>query len=316
MIDEKDKHILFELFQDARQSFSKISRELKIPEKTVTNRVQKMLDSKAIQRFSTIINYQNLGMSRHSLYLDLKIHDQQKEKELVKKVLKIKDVSCCYFLHEVSRWKPYISVWTRTIGEYDNIQSKVLSIFGSTVINYVSFQSVRSYTYLSRLLNPTKIAKCDVKEEVKDIKLDPIENKLLKILHKDARIPLLELAQKLNVHTDTVKRKIKKLQDKNVILRFYPLIDFQQVGVREWTFITRLNLAVKDSEKKIETFIRWARANPHFVIIIKAVGWVNLYYAFQTENDQQFKQIRAEIHKRLGDLTLKEFRIEVEQIIH
>jgi DNA-binding Lrp family transcriptional regulator len=316
IINSKDKLILFELFQNARQPLSKIARTLKIPEKSVANRVQKMIDDKVIRKFTAIVNYQNLGMNRHSLYLDLKAEDRDKERQLVEEVLKITDVSCCYFLHEVSKWKLYISVWTSTIGEYDEIQSKIMGIFGQNVINYISFQSVRSYTYLSRILNPAKIAKCDVMEGVKYIKLTEDEKKLVRILKNNSRMPLLEIAKELNVHTDTVKRKIKKLTDQNVILRFYPLINFQKVGVREYTFISRLNPSSENAREKTEEFIKWARNNHHFVIVIKAVGWVNLYYAFQVENDEQFKEIRREIQNRIGDITLKEFRIEVEQIIN
>ena len=50
MIDDKDKLILFELFQDARQSNAKIAKYLKIPEKTVTNRINDMVKKKVIKK--------------------------------------------------------------------------------------------------------------------------------------------------------------------------------------------------------------------------------------------------------------------------
>lgn len=124
---------------------------------------------------------------------------------------------------------------------------------------------------------------------------------------------MLEIAKKLKIHTDTAKRKIKKLIKLDILQRFYPLIDLQQTNVREYTFIARLN---PSEDEKIEEFIKWARGNPHFVIIIKAVGWVNIYYAFQVEDTKQFKQIRSEIQKRIGKITLKEYRIEVEDIVN
>ena len=312
MIDDKDKLILFELFQDARQSNAKIAKDLKIPEKTVTNRINDMVKKKVIKKFTTIVNYQNLGKNRHSIYLDLNTVEPNKINQKIKLISKIPEVSCCYYLHEVSEWKLYVSTWTKTIGEYDDIQTKVLSILGDLVKNYVSFQSVRSYTYLSRLLNLKKIAKCNVKEDNQNIQLNKVEEKLIEILHQNSRKPLLEIAQKLKVHTDTVKRKIKKLVDLDILQRFYPLIDLHQLGIKEYTFIARLN---PSGNKQIEEFIKWARGNPHFVIIIKAVGWVNLYYAFQVENNQQFKEIRSEIQKRIGKITLKEYRIEVEEFV-
>jgi len=312
MIDEKDKQILFELFQDARKSNKTIAKDLRIPERTIANRINKMIEDEVITKFTSIVNYQNLGYNRHSIYFDLKHIEIDVMQKKVEEITKIDKISCCYVLHEVSHWKLYVSIWTKTIGEYDKIQTKVLKILKDYVMDYVSFQSVRSYTYLSRLLNPKKIAKCDVKEETKDVEISEEEKKLIEILHKDSRKPLLEIAQELGVHTDTIKRKIKRLQKEDVLQRFYPLVDFTKMGIREYTFICRLNASHDD---KIEKFIKWARANPHFVIVIKAVGWVNLYYAFQTENDQQFKEIRSQINKMIGDIILKEYRIEVEKIL-
>ena len=309
----KDKLILFELFQDARQSNSKIAKELKIPEKTVNHRIQEMVKAKIIKKFTININYQKLGFNRHSIYLDLKKTHNKKIDEKIKRILKIPEISCCYYLHEISDWKLYVSIWTKTIGEYDEVQAKIFSILKEDVINYVSFQSVRSYTYLSRLLNPKKKAKCDVKEGLDHINLSKDEQKLIDILHEDSRKPLLEISKLLNVHTDTIKRKIKKLKDLGIIQRFYPLVNLSKIDVKEYTFICRLN-SVED--QKIEEFIKWARGNPHFVVLIKAVGWVNLYYAFQVKNNEEFKKMRHEIQKRIGDITLKEFRIEVEDIIN
>ncbi|MBU0470144.1 MAG: Lrp/AsnC family transcriptional regulator [Nanoarchaeota archaeon] len=308
----KDKLILFELFQDARQSNFKIAKELKIPEKTVNHRIKEMIKSGIIKKFSININYQKLGYNRHSIYLDLKKTHVKRVDDKIKKILKIPEISCCYYLHEISEWKLYVSIWTKTIGEYDDIQTKILSILKEDVINYVSFQSVRSYTYLSRLLNPKKKARCDVKEGLDCITLSNDEKKLIDILREDSRKPLLEISKSLGVHTDTVKRKLKKLKDSEIIQRFYPLVDLSKIDVKEYTFICRLNSA---EDEKIQSFIKWARGNPHFVVIIKAVGWVNLYYAFQVRNNEEFKKIRSEIQKMIGDITLKEFRIEVEDIM-
>jgi len=47
-------------------------------------------------------------------------------------------------LHEVSEWKLYVSVWTKTIERYDEIQTKILIKFKDKIKNYLSFQSVKS----------------------------------------------------------------------------------------------------------------------------------------------------------------------------
>jgi DNA-binding Lrp family transcriptional regulator len=311
-VDERDKAILFQLMQNARTSHAKIAKAVGIPEKTVTNRIREMQSDGIIRKYTSIINYQKLGFNRHSIYIDVRTVDRDKVQPTLEALMKRREVSCCYLLHDISQWKIYMSVWTKTIGEYDEMQTMLLEAFQGESINYVSFQSVRSYTYLSRLLAPTEPAACNVKEGLDHIELSEQEWQLIDLLRENARRPLLEIAREMDVHFDTVKRKMKKLKSLDIVQRYYPIIDLGKVGLREYTYIARVNPSYNS---RIEEFITWAKGNPHFVIVIRAVGWVNLYYAFQVETDDQFKQLQTEIRKRIGDIVLEEYRIEVEQVL-
>ncbi len=152
MVDDKDKQILFELLQDCRQPLSKIAKTVKLPQQTVSYRIKK-LEKDIIKKYTININYSKLGFSRHSLYLDLKGIETREVDKYLKQITDIKEVSCCYTLHEASEWKIYISVWTKTIERYDDIQTKIIKKFKKYINNYLSFQSVKSYTYLARIQN-------------------------------------------------------------------------------------------------------------------------------------------------------------------
>jgi len=130
MVDDKDKQILFELLQDCRQPLSKIAKAVKLPQQTVSYRIKKLEKEKTIKEYTVNINYPKLGYSRHSLYLDLKTIGVKEVNSYIGHITEIEDVSCCYMLHEVSQWKIYLSVWTKTIERYDEIQTKILqSVF-------------------------------------------------------------------------------------------------------------------------------------------------------------------------------------------
>ena len=49
------------------------------------------------------------------------------------------------------------------IERYDEIQTKIIKKFKKHVTNYLSFQSVKSYTFFARRLNKKKKAQVDVK---------------------------------------------------------------------------------------------------------------------------------------------------------
>ncbi|MBW6442753.1 Lrp/AsnC family transcriptional regulator [Patescibacteria group bacterium] len=139
-MDDKDKLILFELLQDCRQPISKIAKAVKLPQQTVSYRISKLEKEKVIKKYTADVNYPKLGYSRHSIYLDIKGVLASEIEKYLKTITGIREVSCCYMLHEVSQWKVYVSVWTKTIERYDEIQTKILSKFKNKIKNYLPFQ--------------------------------------------------------------------------------------------------------------------------------------------------------------------------------
>ncbi|MDD5193681.1 MAG: winged helix-turn-helix transcriptional regulator [Candidatus Nanoarchaeia archaeon] len=309
---EKDKLILFELLQDCRQPIAKIAKAVKLPQQTVSYRIAKMEKEKIIKKYTINIDYQKLGLNRHSLYLDLRGIKAKDVDEYLKTITKIDEVSCCYMLHNISRWKLYISVWTKTIGRYDEIQTLIISKFKKHIINYLSFQGFRSYTYLAKRLNPNKKAKVDIKDKMDNIQLKEVDWKIIRELKKNSKMSVLELAHKIKSSFNTIMRRMKFLKNKEIIERFYPIIDIKKMGFTEYTFISRIDPSY---EKQIDKFIEMTKKDPRFTIVIKAVGYVNLYYAFLSKNNQEVEEITHEVETLFGRGLLETHKIEVENMI-
>lgn len=312
MINEGDKLILFELQQDCRQPLAKIAKAVKLPRQTVDYRIKSLEKDKVIKKYTININYPKLGYSRHSLYLDLRSIDAKEVGEYLKHLTDMNEVSCCYMLHGVSEWKVYVSVWTKNIQRYDEIQTKIITKFKKHIKNYLSFQSVKSWSYFGRILNTKKKAKADIKEIPGNFELSDLEWKLLNKLRNNGNAPISQLAKELKTTPNTIIRKIKYLKDNDIIERFYTIIDINKLGLKEYTFISRID---PSHSKQIEKFIEYAQSDPRFCIIIKAVGYVNLYYAFYSKDDEELKQIIHKIDSFLGEAVIQTHKIEVEEMI-
>jgi len=239
-------------------------------------------------------------------------HEIEELEKYLKEITDIKEVSCCYMLREVSEWRIYLSVWTKTIERYDEIQTKIITKFKKHIKNYISFQSVKSYTYFGRVLNTKKKAQCDIKGNPENFELKEMEWKIIDILRKDSRIPVVKLARELKTTTNTIIKKLKYLVDNNVIERCYPTIDMKKAGYKGYIYITRLDPSYS---KQIEEFIEYAKSDPRFDFFIKAVGYVNLYYSFLVKDEAEFVEIVSKVDKIIGDATLKTYKIEVEGIM-
>jgi DNA-binding Lrp family transcriptional regulator len=246
------------------------------------------------------------------MYLDLKSIDAKEVNSYLKHLTDIREVSCCYMLHGISQWKVYVSVWTKTLERYDEIQTKIITKFKKHLNNYLSFQSMKSWSYFARILNKKKKAKVDIKESPENVSLTDFEWKLLDKLRENSNRPIVELAKELRSTPKIVMRRIKNLKERGIIERFYPIIDVNKIGLKEYTFISRIDLS---HSKELNNFIEYAKSDPRFVIIIKAVGYVNLYYAFYVRNNEELSEINHKIEKLLGKAVLETYKIEVENMI-
>lgn len=310
--DEKDKLILFELLQDCRQPLSQIAKSVKLPQQTVSYRIKKLEDSKIIKKYTANINYPKFGFSRHSIYLDIKGVTAEQVDKYLKQITSIEEVSCCYMLHEVSEWKLYVSVWTKTIERYDEIQTKILSKFKNKINNYLSFQSVKSHTYFARRLNTKKKPLVDIKGSPENFELKEIDKKLIAKLKANSKVQIIKLAHELNLTANSVIKKIADLKKQGIIERFYPILDMKKLGYTEYTFISRIDPSYK---KELEKFMKYVEEDPRFIISIKAVGYVNLYYAFLVKDRYELSEIIHKIHSILGKAVLEEYKIEVDEMI-
>jgi len=310
--DEKDNLILFELLQDCRQPVSRIAKAVKLPQQTVSYRIKKLEESKVIKKYAVNVNYPKLGYSRHSIYLDIRGVSAKDVDKYLKQITDIKEISCCYMLHEISQWKLYVSVWTKTIERYDEIQTKILSKFRNKIKNYLSFQSVKSYTYFARRLNTKKKPKIDIKGTLENIEIKDIDWKLLDKLKLNSKIPVIKLAHELHLTANSIIKKIEDLKKKGIIERFYPILNMKKLGYTEYTFISRIDPSYN---KELEKFIKYTENDPRFIIVIKAVGYVNLYYAFIVKDRYELSEINEKIHKILGKAILETHKIEVDEMI-
>ncbi|MBU0894795.1 MAG: Lrp/AsnC family transcriptional regulator [Nanoarchaeota archaeon] len=310
--DEKDRLILFELLQDCRQSLSKIAKAVNLPQQTVSYRIKRLEKSKVIKKYTININYSKLGYRRHTLYLDVKEISTEEVNKYIQQIIDVKEVSCCHILRDVSEWKLYISIWTKTIEEYDKIQTKILNKFKNKVNNYLSFASIKSYTYFPRRLNPKKAPKVDIKEGIGELTIKETDWKILEKLKKNSKISILDLAKELNMRAKTVVRKIDLLKKKEIIQRFYPLINPKKLGYNQYTFISRIDPSYS---KEIEEFIEFTKKDPRFTIVIRAVGYVNLSYSFLVKDDEELKEILEKVEGILGKARLQNFKIEINDMV-
>jgi len=125
-MDDVDLAILRSLIKNSRITISQMSKEIDIPDATISNRLKK-LEKSVIKRYTLIPDWQKIGLEITSIII---IQTESEKHELVKEELsRLKKVSEVYSVS--GEYDILIKVWVKSIEDLNRlINSKIRSIDG------------------------------------------------------------------------------------------------------------------------------------------------------------------------------------------
>lgn len=126
-MDETDEKILAKLVENSRMPILKISAQTGIPDSTVSNRLKKLEKSNIIDKYTTILNPEELGINVAAIII---IQTETEKHENVEKELpKLTEVSQVYSVS--GEYDILIKLWAHSLDELnDIINSKIRTIDG------------------------------------------------------------------------------------------------------------------------------------------------------------------------------------------
>ncbi|BDZ69288.1 MULTISPECIES: Lrp/AsnC family transcriptional regulator [Methanobacterium] len=125
-MDDVDLAIIRSLIKNSRITISQMSKEIDIPDATISNRLKK-LEKDVIKRYTLIPDWQKIGLEITSIII---IQTESERHELVKEELsRLKEVSEVYSVS--GEYDILIKVWVKSIEDLNQlINSKIRSIDG------------------------------------------------------------------------------------------------------------------------------------------------------------------------------------------
>ncbi len=99
------------------------------------------------------------------------------------------------------------------------------------------------------------------------ILVDELDRKILSLLQKDARLSYREVAKELKVAVGTVYNRLKRMEEKGIILGFTPKLNYEKLGY-ELTAI----IGIKAQGKKIIQIEQEIAKNEHVLCVYDVTG--------------------------------------------
>ncbi len=311
-IDSKDREILYQLDLDSRQSFARIGSKVGLSKTVVAYRVNKLIENEIIKTFYTVIDAFKLGYISFRVYLVYQYMTQAKEKEIIEYFTNHK--LTWWTISAEGRFDLALIMWVKDINDFYSFWDETLKRFRDYFMEqqfsaYIQLYSYR-HSYLLDDMNKSDRTKFEITGGGSQVKIDEIDFRLLRLIAPNARMPVKEIAKKLNTTVAVVNYRIKKLIKEGVIQGFRSDMDLTKLGYQFF----KADIDLRDYKQRGK-IINYAKINPHLVRIDKSVGISDLELEYHVLSLEQFHEIMKDLVNKFPDI-IKKYRYVYSSKLH
>lgn len=303
LLEKDDRRLLFELDANSRTPFSQLGRSLKIPQETVRYRVKRLTELGVIHSFITAIDCSRLGWALYKVVLKL----QSAGEPAVQSILDYlaADSSVAWLVRFEGSYDIGMAIWVSDIVDLSDFLDKLTSRFNQFISSRLLSVNIRGEflprDYLVRdRRKSTGPSTKHYGAEQHTTDLDPINEKILRLISANSRISAVDIERGLRTTKDAnlpispeaVLRRIKRLEADNIITGYSLVLNLpaiEQLHFKVLLYLNNLNL------EEQAALIKTCRSHPRVVFLVKALGEWDYELDLNVENFSQYREIIMQI---------------------
>ena len=297
-LDTKDKRILAELDMDARLPLTVLGKRVGLSREVVYYRIRQLEKKGVIEGYYTAVDISKFGYIYCRLFLKYRMMRQEDENRLLDYCRKSKNIK--WVALGEGRWDITLVILAKTLEGIERTYGELTSTFGKFFQNPYTTIAFRIHHFKHNYLYGTNDETDLVLGCSGLVEIDEDDKRLLDELSTNARIPLNELAKKLNMNPKKASYRIKKLIQKKVILAFRTKLNTKLLGYDHYKVFLTLQDFTATTEKTLYTYLL---LHPGVIYITKPMGMHNLEFEIMVGGSN-------ELHEFIRD-----FRIMFAEIV-
>ena len=302
-LDLKDKKILTLLDENSRLSNSQIAKKVGLSKPAVEYRLKRFEKNKIIFANYVVIDFTKLGYSQYKIYFKFQnttIEDEEKIIEYWNK-----DKNSVWIGQIRGRWDLAVSILAKSNFEFGKSLSKFMNQYSRFILEKDVLLTEYSPIYAREYLNQTQKKEFVYGIPSEYYKLDETDVKIIKELSNNARINIVELAEKTGLTRDIINYRLKKLTKDKLIVQYRCYLNLQNLGINHYKIIFRTKNFEQETEREIRTYVTQHKKATQF---LKLIGSWDLEIEFETENEDELYKILTDIRKKFSNI-IRDFDI-------
>ncbi len=299
-LDSKDISILNALDFNARASDAEIGRKTRMSKQNVRYRISRLKEKGIVNGFYPIIDNGKRGYFYCRLFLSLQNTTPKVEDEMKEYV--VNDKKWVWAMIGEGRYEFMMSTWTKNLTEFKDATQDLIFKFGEYI------KEKRESIGLSVLHLPffnSIIKKPDnavyITSYSGNVELDEKDIAILRELAEDARMPTVDIAEKVGISPNSVKNRIRRMVEKGVLVGFRPDINHRKLGLVHFKVFLYLKDLTRKNYNALKRYLVSAGVN----YIVEEIGLSDIDFEIMLGSyDEMFefmKKLKAKFPRLIRD---------------
>jgi DNA-binding Lrp family transcriptional regulator len=304
-LDLKDKKILSLLDENARYSNSQIAKKVQLSKPAVEYRIKRLIEQKVIFEFYSVIDFTKLGYSQYKIYFKFQNTNLEEEKKIIDYWNKQENI---VWLAQIrGNWDLAVSVIASSNYEFGSILSQFMKNYSKFILQKDVLLTEYSPIYSRRYMLEDKHKETEFLygKPSEIIKLEKEDKKILRTLAIDAKINIVDLAEKIKLTRDIINYRIKKLTRLGLITKYRCYLNLNKIGINHYKIILRTKNLDEKTEQRIKNYISNHEKATQF---LKLIGSWDIELEFETESENDLYLILKDIRKEFSEV-IRDFDI-------
>jgi len=308
-LDKIDEKLLSYIFHNFRKPITKIAKNCRISREQAEYRIEKYEKKGLIKGYFTFFNLYSLGYSKNYI-IRLRVKNPNKEK--LSQIHSEDKLLILTRMHCYGEWDYILTIFTKEKTNILDFISKLYDLWKDELLDYEIFEPIEMHFFPLKIFGGKGEDKTLSLTETKKENLDKLDKKILQEISNNAKIKIVELADKTNEKVETVNYRLKRLE-KSFILGYRIFLDLDKIGYKLAQLVLKLNNLSNQNKTKIINY-----GNQREKIHACSIGIGNFNTLFQiiyktpTELSQEINKIKENFSGSLVDYQLIHVENELE----
>ena len=302
-LDLKDKKLLTALDENSRHTNAQLARKIGLSKPAIEYRIKRLQKNKIIFQYYTVIDITKLGYSQYKIYFKFQnttIEDEQKITNYW-----TKDTSSVWVGQIRGRWDLAVSILAKSNFEFGQTLSSFINKFSKFILEKDVLLTEYSPIYQREYLSSAKPKEFTYGIPSKIYELDETDTTILKAISTNARIPIIDLAEKTNLTRDIINYRLKKLTKEGIINQYRCYLNLQNLNINHYKIILRTKNLNQETEEQFKEYISKHKKATQF---LKLIGSWDLEIEFETENEDELYTILQDLRNKFSNI-IRDFDI-------